>query len=285
MKKINNVEKISIINFSFNVLLLIIKLLFGIISNSTAMISDAIHSIEDSFCSVISYIGARISSSKNNVKYPFGAFKAKYIFSFIISISMGLASYSILKNAIDQIVNPRKIEFSIFLIIICIVNIIIKFLLYCYNKKVYKKDNDILIKASMEDNRNDIFLTSTTLIGVTCGYFNIPVIDTLIGIIISAWIFCVAIRLFLDSYRLLMDTGLEKEKIESISNILLHENIKLLNVISIPVDDKYLIIIKIHTNNFANTYELLDYVKIVKSKIINDFKYVFDVVIDISVDI
>ena len=39
------------------------------------------------------------------------------------------------------------------------------------------------------------------------------------------------------------------------------------------------------TNNFANTYELLDYVKIVKSKIINDFKYVFDVVIDISVDI
>ena len=56
--------------------------------------------------------------------------KAEYIFSFLISLSMIIVSVKLFIDSILSIVNNNKLEFSIWLIIVCIVTIIIKLCLY-----------------------------------------------------------------------------------------------------------------------------------------------------------
>ncbi len=284
MCKVNIVKKVSIIGIIFNAFLLIIKLSVGYLSKSQSMLADALHSIEDAISSILSYIGARVSAIPNDFTHPYGHGKAEYIFSFIISITMIIASFTMFKSSLYNIFVPQKIEFSFWLIIVCMINIIIKFILFLYTRKMYKLTKDILIKASMEDHRNDMFLTMSTLIGVTCGYFSIYIIDYVIGLAISLFILYIGLKLFVASYLVLIDTNLGCKQIDDIKMGFKDVSIflELSEVIATPVGSKYLIILKVDIKE-DNTLKKLDYeIKNIKTILKEKYKYIYDVIIEFN---
>ena len=284
MCKVNIVKKVSIIGIIFNAFLLIIKLSVGYLSKSQSMLADALHSIEDAISSILSYIGARVSAIPNDFTHPYGHGKAEYIFSFIISITMIIASFTMFKSSLYNIFVPQKIEFSFWLIIVCMINIIIKFILFLYTRKMYKLTKDILIKASMEDHRNDMFLTMSTLIGVTCGYFSMYIIDSVIGLAISLFILYIGLKLFVASYLVLIDTNLGCKQIDDIKMGFKDVSIflELSEVIATPVGSKYLIILKVDIKE-DNTLKKLDYeIKNIKTILKEKYKYIYDVIIEFN---
>ena len=64
---LNEVIKISILGVIVNLSLIVMKLTVGIISKSQSMIADAIHSIQDVFASILTYIGANFSNKKRMI--------------------------------------------------------------------------------------------------------------------------------------------------------------------------------------------------------------------------
>ena len=89
MNNINNryksVKKASILGIIGNVFLLIIKGAIGIISNSQAMIADALNSASDIFASIMTFIGNKIASIPSDDDHNLGHGKAEYIYSLLIS--------------------------------------------------------------------------------------------------------------------------------------------------------------------------------------------------------
>ena len=160
------------------------------------MIADSINSAGDIFASLMSFVGAKVSSKPKDDDHPYGHGKAEYIFSELISISMIIAALVMLNNSIQSIILNQKLDFSIWLVVVCIVTILVKLCLYLYTKVQYKKYNSILVKASMEDHRNDIFVTLGTLVGISFSIFNIYFIDGIVGDLISIWIGFVGFKLF-----------------------------------------------------------------------------------------
>ena len=65
MDRFNSANKASILGILGNIFLLILKAIIGFISNSQAMIADAVNSFGDIFSSIMTYIGNRISSKEN----------------------------------------------------------------------------------------------------------------------------------------------------------------------------------------------------------------------------
>ena len=143
-----NIKKVSIIGICANVFLLVIKGIIGFISNSQAMIADSLNSAGDIFASIMSFIGAKLSSKPKDDDHPYGHGKAEYIFSFLISISMIIASIIMVKTSIESIVNKNRVNVSIFLVLVCIVTILIKLFLFLYAYRKNKETESILIKAS-----------------------------------------------------------------------------------------------------------------------------------------
>ena len=194
-EKAKCIRNVSVVGIIFNIFLLIIKIIVGVISNSQAMIADGLNSAGDIFASLMSYIGNKISSRPNDENHPYGHGKAEYIFSFVISAVMIAVSFSMMKSSIISIIYSSKLNFSYTLIIVCLITIITKLLLYIYARANYKKFNNILIKASMEDHRNDMLLTTGTLIGIMCSKFGYYFVDGIIGSLISLWILFIGIKL------------------------------------------------------------------------------------------
>jgi len=238
-----------------NIFLLIIKAIVGFVSRSQAMIADSINSAGDIFASLMTFIGNKIASEPNDEDHNFGHGKAEYIFSMFISISMILVSAKLLYDSIMTLILGSKLEFSWFLVIVCVITIITKIILYIYVKAIHRKYNNILLEANMEDHRNDCIITTFTLISILLTRVNIYWFDSVVGIGISLWICYTGVKIFLESYNVLMDRSVDEDTKDIILDLAhSYKDIKSVRDInSSPVGYKYMIFLTIQVDGKMTT--------------------------------
>lgn len=257
MDRYDGARKASILGIIGNLFLLIIKGAIGIFTNSQAMIADSINSAGDIFSSSMTFIGNKIASRPSDDDHNLGHGKAEYIFSMLISISMILVSLKLLANSISSINNNEKYTFSWLLVVVCIITILTKFFLYIYTNSLAKKYDNLLIKANAKDHINDCFLTTFTLISSLVSSLNILWLDGVVGSGISIWICIVGIKIFIESYDVLMDKAIDAESKQQVLDIIeAHPEVKKIQHFnSTPVGYKYQVSFTIFVDGNLSTFE------------------------------
>lgn len=256
MDRFNQTKKASVLGIIGNLFLLIIKGIVGVFSSSQAMIADAANSAGDIFASLMSFIGNKIASEPSDESHNFGHGKAEYVFSLFISISMFFVSAKLLYDSGISLIEKKAFTFSWFLVLVCIITIITKLHLYMYTKKIYKKYDDLLLKASMTDHRNDCILTSCTLISIIFSLFGIFWVDGIVGMSISGWIFYTGIKIFIESYNVLMDKSLDSYSKDIILDLINnYKEIKSVDEISsTPIGYQYIVTVTISLDGNMSTF-------------------------------
>ena len=247
MDRYSETKRVAMMGIGANILLLVLKLIIGFISKSQAMIADGFNSAGDVFASVMTYLGNRISSLPQDKEHPYGHGKAEYIFSMIISFSLLLVTYQIFKNSLEFIIDKQSFIFSWWLVGVASITIVLKAVLWIYTRRAGRKWDNLLIVANSEDHRNDILVTSATLIGILLGTRGVYWVDGIIGIGISLWIGYTGIRIFISAYSVLMDTNIDqkyidslKQEIESIDGV---DHVDSIN--AKPIGVSFIIIVKV----------------------------------------
>lgn len=279
-----SVRLASILGVLGNIFLLVIKGIIGFMTNSKAMIADFINSAGDVFSSFMTFIGNKIASKPYDDDHNLGHGKAEYIYSMLISIVMFITVLIILKDSILSIFKPTHYEFSIWLIVVCIITIILKFLLFLYTNKISKKLNNLLIKANSKDHRNDCVLTLLNLISAILSRNGIYFIDGIVGTVISVWIILTAINIFKESYDVLMDKCMnditKNEVLKIIEN---HKEIKkITHFNSTPVGYKYQISLSIFVDGNLSTFESHKIADNLEKEIINNIDEVYLAIIHVN---
>ena len=140
MDRFKVTKKVGILGIIANLFLFIVKIIFGLMSKSQAMIADSFNSIGDVFASLMTAIGNKIASCDSDEDHNFGHGKAEYIFSMFISISILVIGIKLLYDSISMFFRNNQVIFSWNLILVCILTIIIKLSLYIYTKKnIYER--------------------------------------------------------------------------------------------------------------------------------------------------
>lgn len=257
MNKFKAIKRASILGVVGNLFLLIIKTIVGFITNSQAMIADAFNSASDVFSSIMTFIGNRIASRPRDDDHNLGHGKAEYIYSMLISIAMLLLGYEVIKSSIMSLVNHNEVEFSIWLVVVCITTLIVKSSLFIYTNYLCKKYDNLLLIANSKDHLNDCMITSLNLIACLLSLFEIYFVDGVVGIIISLWIFYSAVKIFIESYDVLMDKAISIEtKNEVYKVIKKHKEIKRINHFNAtPVGYQYQISFTIFVDGNMSTYD------------------------------
>lgn len=256
-EKFITTKKAGIYGIIGNIFLLMIKATIGFITKSQAMIADSINSAGDIFASLMTFIGNRIASVPNDEDHNLGHGKAEYIFSLFISIAMILVSAKLLFDSISTLILGSQLQFSWFLVIVCVATIVTKSCLYLYTFRAYKKYNSILLEANMKDHKNDCIVTTFTLISVLLTLVRIYWFDSIVGIGISLWICYTGVTIFIESYNVLMDISVD-DKTKSLILGIAHtyKDIKKVeDIVSTPVGDKYLVFITIGLDGNMSTFK------------------------------
>ena len=257
MERYSDIYKATIAGIAGNIFLLIIKFIVGFLSKSQALIADAANSAGDIFASLMSYIGGKISRAPSDDSHNFGHGKAEYIFSLFISLSMIFIALKLIYDSVISLFNPKEISVPNLAIIVCIITITIKLILFVYTRFLSKRTDSILIKALKQDHRNDCIVTTFTLISIILSMFGIYWFDGIVGIGISILICITGIKLFIDSYDVLMDSSMDDETKQKILDIVKnYTSIQKINhLTSKPVGYKYLISISIYVDGNMSTFD------------------------------
>ncbi len=255
--RFSQTKKVGILGIFGNIFLLLIKGFIGFTTKSQAMIADSINSAGDIFASLMTFIGNKISSAPKDEDHNFGHGKAEYIFSMFIGLSMIIVSFKLLYDSVLTLIFGSKLTFSWLLVITCFITIGVKAFLYLYTRSAAKKYDNILLKANMNDHRNDCIVTTFTLISVLLSLKGIYWFDSLTGIGISIWIGYTGFTFFIESYNVLMDISVDDKTKDLILDIVnSYKDIKSVQSISsTPVGYKYIIVLVINVDGNMSTFE------------------------------
>lgn len=256
MDRYNSTKMAGIFGIFGNIFLLIIKGIVGFASHSQAMIADAANSAGDIFASLMTFIGNRIASEPGDKTHNFGHGKAEYIFSLFISISMIFVSAKLLYDSTISLIYKDTFTFSWFLVAVCIATIIVKLFLFLYTYHLSKKYNNILLQANMKDHRNDCIVTTFTLISILLSLLHIYWFDGIVGIGISIWICYTGVKIFVESYNVLMDISVDATTEKMILDLAhsYKEIKKLDDISSTPVGYQYIIVLTIYVDGNMTTF-------------------------------
>ena len=283
MDRYQSTKKVAVLGIVSNFLLLSFKLIVGITSKSQAMIADGLNSAGDVFSSCMTYIGNRIASRPHDEEHPYGHGKAEYIFSMIISFSLLLVAYQIIRNAFGAWIHQESFIFSIWLVLVAVITILVKASLFFYCKKIGRQQENLLILANGEDHRNDVFVTSATLLSILLGSWKVYWLDALVGIGIGLWIGFTGIKIFMSAYDVLMDTTIDgKLKEELITMIEKIPGVSHVDdVTAKPIGLHFILLVKVSVPPTMTVYEGHSVAAEIKKQL-KHWPYIDDVVVHVN---
>ncbi len=205
----------------FNLIIIISEILFGIISNSFALIADALHNAGDVIAIVITYIALKLGARKPTFKYTFGFLRSEMMAAFVNTLFLSITMIYMIYQAIYRFYNPEVIE-SLYMIIVgtvaVIANGISAYLLntmdisthiHHEHKGEHHHGGDTNIKSAYLHMLSDALISvGVVTAGIFIYFFRIYYIDSILTIIFSIYILYHSYPLLKKSFLSLMDTNI-----------------------------------------------------------------------------
>ena len=193
------IVKTSLIGIIANVFLAAFKAAIGLMSNSIAIVLDAVNNISDAGSSLITIVGTKLAGKEPDKKHPFGYGRIEYLSAMIISVIVLYAGITSFVESVKQIIHPETPDYSALSLIIVAVAVVVKILLGRYVKGVGVKVNSDSLINSGEDATLDAVISASTL--VAAGVFLIfhVSLEAWLGAIISLVIIKSGIEMLRDT--------------------------------------------------------------------------------------
>ena len=150
----NQSSKTVFLALSVNFFIAVVKTIISLITSSSAMFSEAIHSYVDSANQFILWFGIKQSKKTNKKIYPLGRGKEEYYWTLVVAVLIftigGLVS---LEHGLEALSHPQELKSLYISIIVLTVSIILEsYVLYKAVKqlKENKKENKSIMQLLKE---------------------------------------------------------------------------------------------------------------------------------------
>ena len=181
----SKIIRTSIIGIGANVLLAAFKAVIGTMTDSIAIIMDAVNNISDAGSSLVTIIGTKLAGREPDKKHPFGYGRIEYLSAMIISVIVLYAGLTSFEESVEKILNPVTPDYSVVSLVIVGAAVIVKIVLGRYVKSVGKKVNSASLINSGEDASLDSIISASTLVAaIVFIVFHISV-EAWLGAVIS----------------------------------------------------------------------------------------------------
>lgn len=189
----------SVIGILANLFLAGFKAVIGLLSNSIAIVLDAVNNMSDAASSIITIVGTKLAGRQPDRKHPFGYGRIEYLTAMVISILVMYAGVSAFIESVKKIIKPDTPEYHMVSLVIVAVAVVVKIILGSYVKAVGKKVNSDALVNSGADALMDSIISASTLVAA--------VIFVLFHISLEAWLGAViALVIVKSGFEMIADT-------------------------------------------------------------------------------
>ena len=217
------IVRTSIVGILVNLLLVAFKATIGLLSNSIAIILDAVNNATDCLSSIITIIGTKLAGKHPDKKHPLGYGRIEYLTAMIVSAIVLYAGITSVVESIKKIIHPEEADYSVISLIIIAVAVVVKLVLGRYVKAQGEKVHSGSLIASGSDATFDAVLSLSVLASAVIFLFTGLSLEAIVGVVISVVIIKSGIEMMIETLDEILGRRADKELTDRIKLILNEE--------------------------------------------------------------
>ncbi len=217
------IVKTSIVGIIANLFLVAFKAAVGLVSNSIAVILDAVNNLSDALSSVITIVGTKLANKLPDKKHPLGHGRIEYFSAMIVSALVLYAGITSAVESIKKIIHPEQADYSKISLIIIAVAVLVKLVLGRYVKAKGKKVNSQSLVASGSDAAFDAILSLSVLVSALIYTVWGISLEAYVGVIISVIIIKSGVEMMLETVNDILGKRADPETVQKIKELIVEE--------------------------------------------------------------
>ena len=210
----------SIVGIILNLILASGKYIVGYVFGAISLMADGINNLSDAGSQAVSLISFKISSKPADKEHPFGHARFEYIASMVVSFLILHIGFNTIVDSVKKIFDSEaQTKFSWIIIIVLGISVLVKIWLCLFNRKIAKKIDSSMLRATAMDSLADACATFGVLVGMLVYKLTSFDIDAYMGAIVAILILVAGIRVFNDTKNSLLGERPSDELIAQINEV------------------------------------------------------------------
>ena len=204
------IRKLSLVGIIGNVFLSAFKFIAGIMGNSSAMVSDAVHSLSDVFATFIAFLGVRFGRRVADASHPSGHERIESLAAIVLGLILLVTGVGIGWVGLEKILAGNYESLPIpgmIALVAAIVSIAVKEGMFWYTRHWARVIRSSAFEADAWHHRSDAMSSIGALVGVGGSMLGYPVLDPIASVVICLFILKQGISIIYDALKKMLDTS------------------------------------------------------------------------------
>ncbi len=217
-----------------NLAIALVKFIAAYITNSSAMLSEAVHSVVDTLNEVLLLYGLKKSQQPANAQHPFGYGRELYFWAFIVALLVfALGAVVSIYQGVQHILHPEPMKSPLVNYVVLIFAILCEgaswlVALKTFNKtrgnlgyfEAFRRSKDPTTFTVLFEDSAALIGLFIALVGIFCAQqFNMPILDGVASILIGVVLAVSAVLLARETKGLLMGETADPKLRQNVLNI------------------------------------------------------------------
>lgn len=211
--KRNTTRHISLA-FFLNLVFTIIEIIGGLITNSIAIISDALHDLGDTISLAVAWYLQKVSNRPRDKHYTYGYKRFSLLGAMFISVMLIVGAVFILRESIERLLSPDEVNAK-GMMYLAVLGIIVNGIAVLRLRKGTTMNEKAVYLHMLEDVLGWI---AVLIVSIVMIFVNAPILDPLLSIGITAWVLFNVYKNLKKTFRILLQEvppGIDYEEVKN----------------------------------------------------------------------
>jgi len=213
VERFTAIKRVLIIEGGVNLLLTLTKLVVGLLTHSSVILADALHSLTDLLNNVIAFVAIRISQKPADKSHPYGHQKFEYLAIFLLAVLLSVVSLELVLYAIEH--HGNVVEQNVTGLVLLIVAIAVNFLLSRWQMRKASALKSELLAADAKHTFSDVLTSIAVLVGWQLAASGWYWLDTVFCLGVAVLVGHLAWELFQQALPVLVDAKADDEALSA----------------------------------------------------------------------
>ncbi|MGA7800058.1 MAG: cation diffusion facilitator family transporter [Gammaproteobacteria bacterium] len=209
--------RVTLVGALVNLVLAVVKILFGVVGQSQALVVDGVHSLSDLASDAMVMFAAKHANRDADEDHPYGHGRIETVATVVLGVFLILIGIGLGYDAGHRLFQPQRLLHPApFTLVVALLSVFSKEALYHYTTAVARKVRSSLLHANAWHHRSDAISSVIVVIGIAGTLAGLPYLDALAAVGVAFMIAKIGWDLSWRSLRELVDTALDADQVAAI---------------------------------------------------------------------
>jgi cation diffusion facilitator family transporter len=214
-------QRATLVGAGVNLLLAVVKILFGVIGHSQSLLADGLHSLSDLLSDGLVLFAAYHAKEAPDDEHPYGHGRFETAGTLALGLFLFLVGAGVIWDAVERLFSPEALLVpSMTTLWVAAFSIVANEALYFYTQHLAKQIRSDLLRANAWHHRSDSISSVVVLVGIGGTLVGLPYLDAIAAVLVGLMILHIGWQLVWQSVHELVDSGLEEQRVEEIKQVI-----------------------------------------------------------------